>query len=166
LQAFLSHLVAGSFCWFVASSLWIYPHSLSYFNEFIGGPLNGPKHLLGSNADWGQDLIYLRSRYVERKNSKPFYLAYRSFYNPAFIGFSASRPWPEKILASEGRNENWERGDYAISVSLLFGSKVGFRGGRPGRSTQFVIDKQLLQYCVRASDFVSLGYSIRVYRFD
>jgi hypothetical protein len=45
--------------WLVASSLWIYPHSLSYFNEAIGGPLNGAEHLLGSNLDWGQDLRYL-----------------------------------------------------------------------------------------------------------
>jgi hypothetical protein len=53
-------LVAASLCWFLSSSLWIYPHSLSYFNESIGGPLNGPKHLLGSNVDWGQDLLYLK----------------------------------------------------------------------------------------------------------
>jgi len=45
--------------WLVAGSLWIYPHSLSYFNESIGGPLNGPEHLLGSNVDWGQDVLYL-----------------------------------------------------------------------------------------------------------
>jgi hypothetical protein len=56
----LSTLSGTAFlAWFVVSSLWIYPHSLSYFNESIGGPLNGPKHLLGSNIDWGQDLRYL-----------------------------------------------------------------------------------------------------------
>jgi hypothetical protein len=59
LQPFSSILVAGSFSWFMASSLWIYPHSLSYFNEAIGGPCNGPDHLLGSNLDWGQDLKYV-----------------------------------------------------------------------------------------------------------
>ncbi len=51
-------LVAASFCWFLASSLWIYPHSLSYFNESIGGPKNGGAHLVNSNIDWGQDLEY------------------------------------------------------------------------------------------------------------
>lgn len=40
-------LVAASFCWFLASSIWIFPHSLAYVNESIGGSLNGPKHLLG-----------------------------------------------------------------------------------------------------------------------
>ncbi len=47
-------------CWIVSSSVWIYPHSLSYFNEAIGGPLNGSQHLLGSNLDWGQDFIFLK----------------------------------------------------------------------------------------------------------
>ena len=44
--------------WIISSSLSIYPHSLSYFNEAIGGPLSGPKHLAGSSLDWGQDLHY------------------------------------------------------------------------------------------------------------
>ncbi len=53
-------LATISLCWLAASSLWIYPHSLSYFNESIGGPLNGPEHLLGSNVDWGQDAAYVK----------------------------------------------------------------------------------------------------------
>jgi hypothetical protein len=58
MQTFFATVVVTLCCWFVSSSLWIYPHSLSYFNESIGGPLNGPRHLLGSNVDWGQDLRY------------------------------------------------------------------------------------------------------------
>lgn len=55
----LAMLVTALGSWFIDSSLWIYPHSLSYFNESIGGPLSGPQHLLGSNVDWAQDDIYL-----------------------------------------------------------------------------------------------------------
>lgn len=40
--------------WSVVSSLSVYPHSLSYFNELVGGPRGGPAHLLDSNIDWGQ----------------------------------------------------------------------------------------------------------------
>lgn len=58
------------FCWLFASSLWVYPHSLSYFNESICGPLNGPKLLLGSNVDWGQDLIYIDARVTEKEDEK------------------------------------------------------------------------------------------------
>lgn len=57
--------IVATLCWLLASSIWIYPHSLSYFNELIGGPLNGPRHLLGSNVDWGQDFGYVQ-RWQER----------------------------------------------------------------------------------------------------
>jgi len=46
--------------WFIASSLYYYPHSMSYFNELVGGPKNGHYHLGNSNMDWGQDLLYLK----------------------------------------------------------------------------------------------------------
>ena len=36
--------------WLVFSSLRVYPHSLSYFNEFVGGPERGHEHLHGSKA--------------------------------------------------------------------------------------------------------------------
>ena len=44
----------------VVSSLSQYPHSMSYFNEIAGGIKNGPSHLLGSNANWGQSKYFLR----------------------------------------------------------------------------------------------------------
>ena len=44
----------------VGSSLAVYPHHLAYFNEFVGGPKNGWRHLLGSSVDWGQDLYFAR----------------------------------------------------------------------------------------------------------
>lgn len=45
----------------ITSSLTLFPHHLAYFNEIAGGPTNGHKHLLGSNLDWGQDLLFLRA---------------------------------------------------------------------------------------------------------
>ena len=86
-------IAAVSLIWAVGSSLVVYPHSLSYFNELAAvlptnanisylkgvhkghdtdgilsqikhlltaGPRNGPRHLLNSNIDWSQDLLYLR----------------------------------------------------------------------------------------------------------
>ena len=46
-----SVVVLSAVAWSVISSLSVYPHSLSYFNEFAGGPLGGPKVLLDSNID-------------------------------------------------------------------------------------------------------------------
>ncbi len=77
-------LVAASLCWFLASSLWIYPHSLSYFNESIGGPLNGPKHLLGSSVDWGQGLRHLS--WSRETSDAAMVLADVGYYDPNHIG--------------------------------------------------------------------------------
>lgn len=44
----------------ITSTLRVYPHQLAYFNEAVGGPENGYKHLLHSNLDWGQDLLLAR----------------------------------------------------------------------------------------------------------
>lgn len=83
MRAVFQSLVAGSFCWFLASSLWVYPHSLSYFNESIGGPLNGPEHLLGSSADWGQDLFYFKS--LSRSSTDPLSSVILSEHGPSLI---------------------------------------------------------------------------------
>lgn len=42
--------------WHIAEAGWIFPHYLSYFNQFAGGPDEGYKFLRDSNLDWGQDL--------------------------------------------------------------------------------------------------------------
>jgi hypothetical protein len=81
----LSIIVSILLAWSVMSSLSIYPHSISYFNELaaiiptpreprcpseprdssfivsiIGaGSRNGGRHLHDSNIDWGQDIFYL-----------------------------------------------------------------------------------------------------------
>ncbi len=39
----------------------ISPHYLAFFNTFSGGPENGPRYLVDSNIDWGQDLKKLRT---------------------------------------------------------------------------------------------------------
>ncbi len=44
--------------WYIASSLFIYPHYLEYFNELVG-PKNGYKYLLDSNLSWDQDNFYV-----------------------------------------------------------------------------------------------------------
>ena len=77
-------LLVGAIVWVGASSIWIYPHSLSYFNEAVGGPLGGGKHLLGSNIDWGQDLLYFK-RWQEA-TIKPSVLCSFTSYEPSDLG--------------------------------------------------------------------------------
>jgi hypothetical protein len=49
-----------------AESVSIYPHYTAFFNVFAGGPSRGPKILVDSNIDWGQDAknlsAWLRAR--------------------------------------------------------------------------------------------------------
>jgi hypothetical protein len=47
-------LAAGLALW-TASTFWIHPHYLAYFNETVGGPGQGWRWLIDSNLDWGQD---------------------------------------------------------------------------------------------------------------
>ncbi len=61
--------IALSAIWYAASSLYVFPHHLAYFNEFIGGPKNGYKYTIDSNLDWEQDLNLVKD-YV-KKSKEP-----------------------------------------------------------------------------------------------
>jgi len=69
-------LVIASLAWTAISSLSVFPHSLCYFNETIGGPRNGHYHLGNSNTDWGQDLFNIKRYYDEHPEVRPFHLGY------------------------------------------------------------------------------------------
>ena len=64
-------LILASLGWSIISSLSVYPHSLSYFNELVAGPTGGPKHLIHSNVDWGQDLLFLRNGSTKIRKQSP-----------------------------------------------------------------------------------------------
>jgi hypothetical protein len=72
--------------WSVVSSLSVYPHSLSYFNELVGGPKNGHQHLVNSNIDWGQDLLYLKAWVDEHPEARPLAVAYFGTCDPRVAG--------------------------------------------------------------------------------
>lgn len=72
--------------WMVASSLWIYPHSLSYFNESVGGPMRADAHFNASNLDWGQDLPYLRRWQQANPKKRPMWVRYTPFTPPDAVG--------------------------------------------------------------------------------
>jgi len=99
-------LVALLGLWFVASSLWIYPHSLSYFNESIGGPLNGPRHLLGSNVDWGQDLLYASTRANRTTSDEYYQIVYTCMFDPADVGISVLGDLDGSVFADDPHGGN------------------------------------------------------------
>lgn len=124
-MALLAQLTVATLAtWFIASSLWIYPHSLSYFNESIGGPLNGPEHLLGSNVDWGQDLYYMKSWCEDNRHARPLYLAYNGLFDASAVGFDFARPIDQAVITTPSTSAGFATipsGWYAVSVNHLFG---------------------------------------------
>lgn len=125
--------------WAVTSSLWIYPHSLSYFNELVGGPTGGHFHLSGrfdSHVDWGQDLLYLKRWLEAHPDARPLVLGVGPPLDPVAADIVhrrlSERPFP---------------GWCAVSVDYLHA-----RTGRYSYFQQF-------------EPVGTAGYSVHVYHF-
>ena len=56
----LKQLLIGIGGLYMLTSLLAYPTYTSYFSEIVGGSENGPKYLVDSNNDWGQDIKRLK----------------------------------------------------------------------------------------------------------
>ena len=161
-----------AFLWTLTSSLVVYPHSLSYFNEAAGGPSQGAKHLLNSNIDWGQDLLYLRRWREDRQNELnevPFHLAYCGEYAHGVLGHTDMSPWPKEYqevgIQNAGQPTNHllelRPGVYAISVNLLY----GFRAiAHDGRGVKFHLGQSILKKFRSLKPYGRAGYSILIFR--
>jgi 4-amino-4-deoxy-L-arabinose transferase-like glycosyltransferase len=95
--------------WMVGSSLYYFPHSMSYFNELIG-PNNGPKHLLGSNVDWGQNSYFLKTWYDAHPEARPIRIAY-----------TPTEPFERLGIDAEIPSGDLEPGWYVIGANELYG---------------------------------------------
>lgn len=144
------------FClgWTVVSSLWIVPHSLSYFNEIAGGPTRGHYHLINSDIDWGQDYLYLRSWVEKNPTARPLYIAYVGASQPRLDAFDfrtgrnllTGDPQPDHVILE--CTPALRPGFYAISVNLLQSGDARFH--------QFL----------ERTPIALAGYSIYIYRID
>ncbi|UCG33909.1 MAG: glycosyltransferase family 39 protein, partial [Phycisphaerales bacterium] len=116
--------------WLVASSLWIWPDYLAYFNSFVGGPGKGYRHLVDSSLDWGQDLPGLR-RWLDVElgpgwaadslgSQTPVYLSYFGADNPGYRGI-ACQMLPSRTMARQEPVREYELkgGLYCISATRL-----------------------------------------------
>lgn len=111
----------------VASTLLVYPHHFAYFNDFVGGPTNGPRVLLGSNVDWGQDLLLFESWYQSHTEARPIRVAYCGLFplsktrivsaGAPLIGDQKVSPSGELYLT---RPDRLQPGWYALSVNELY----------------------------------------------
>lgn len=76
----------------------------------VYGPKNGHAHLLDSNIDWGQDLLYLKGWLDEHREAEPLRLAYYGLYDARIVGIEYLPPPIEP-----------EPGWHALSVNKIRG---------------------------------------------
>jgi hypothetical protein len=129
---------AAAVTWSAASSLAIYPFSFSYFNELVGGPACGPRHLLGSNIDAGQDLLYLKDWLAARPDVRLDGLAICAACAATVAGMPDT---PLPPISPRGPRPGW----YALSVNHIYGPDRRYR------------------YFLRFPPVTTIGYSIYVY---
>jgi hypothetical protein len=142
----------------IASTLGTYPHTLSYFNEFVGGPLNGPAHLLDANVDWGQDLLFLRAWHHRCRKARPLHLLISETVDPrlAQIDFLPLRNHPLHFSRGElardycaARRLSW----YVMCVNEVFQqNSVRGKSGRYSQLNSYLPNDRI-------------GYSMIVYSF-
>jgi hypothetical protein len=166
-----SVVVSVLLAWFVLSSMWIYPHSLSYFNEVVGGPRNGFNHLLHSNIDWGQDLKYFQNWLSNQRDSQSLgsvYLAYFGFFDPSDVGITDVLSWPtikgQASISDEARaSAEIRSGYYVISVNLLKGYPWPSRGG-DGHTG--IINQRVLQHFANLAPMCQVGYTTFIFHVE
>ena len=144
--------VLAMVAWLGVASASIHPHYLAYFNEAIGGPRNGYRHLVDSNLDWGQDLKRLK-RFMDERGIAELALSYFGTDAPARHGI-AYRWLPSYVLANpdpEGRIAPL-KGWVAVSATNLQGV--------------YFPDPTLFEGLARREPDATIGYSIFVYRLD
>jgi hypothetical protein len=120
-----SYILKGCVCamltWSIGSSLWVYPHSLSYFNELVGGPRGGHAHLLHCNIDCGQDMFVLKDWIDQHPDARPFNFAYFGHVDPRVAGIEAAWPpeGPDRGMGADDGPPGPRPGWYAVSVTML-----------------------------------------------
>ena len=103
--------------WYGFSSLAIFPNSLSYFNEVVGGPKQGYRYLLGSNLEWGQDVLLLKRWADQHPEAHPLFVDQTSYFDIAASGLESAGQPPSPLVS----------GWYAIGVNRLYDQDEQYR---------------------------------------
>lgn len=152
--------------WAAASAVSIHPHYLSYFNEAAGGPANGQHHLLNSNIDWGQDLLFLKAWLDRHPEARPLGLAYANTVGPQLAGITEydlppRGPAGHLSPSSAGAERPGPLpGFYAVSVNFIHGAPYS---ACDGQGRWHYIGVQDYGYFQHFRPVARAGYSIFIY---
>ena len=145
-------------CWYLKSSLGIYPHYLAYFNEIVGGADSGYRYLVDSNLDWGQDLkglgIYMRKKGIDR-----IHLSYFGAADPHYYGIKYD--WmPSYYLPSDYLGEDIKVRRFKIPTSGIVAISA------TNLQNVYFSDKRFYDWLKRYEPIYKIGYSIFIYDLD
>lgn len=126
-QGWQKLLLVLALAWSAFSSLSVYPHSGSYFNELVGGPLGGPRHLVDSNLGWGQDLLLLKRWLAAHAcAAQTLNLVYFGNFDPRAAGLEFRLPprLPKdasKLAPNRNDSKRLVPGLYVVDASFVYG---------------------------------------------
>jgi hypothetical protein len=161
--------IAVLLSWAMVSSLIYFPHSLGYFNELIGGPENGYRHLAKSDSSWGQDLLFLKRWMDLHPDATPMHLAHCGPFDPrlAEIEFTTPPVGPREPSHPKTVPLNLlgpKPGYYAIDVCfLLGGDKLSCSDGKGNWYEPSTNPGYDLSYFLQFKPIAWAGYSICIY---
>lgn len=98
----------------------VYPYTLTFFNQFVGGPSNGFNYLSDSNLDWGQGLKELK-RWMDTNGVTHINLAYFGQGDPAYYGIDCTYLAGSPPFAVDLIRKPTLPGYVAISATVLSG---------------------------------------------
>jgi tetratricopeptide (TPR) repeat protein len=136
--------LAGLMAFWVGVVADAYPHTLTFFNRFVGGPGNGHKYLADSNIDWGQGLKLLK-KWMDRQSVRHVGLAYYGTADPAYYDIDYTQlPAAAPGLTLPSIAREWTKpqlpGYVAVGATVLTGVYLdpewrlfyrGLRGTKP-----------------------------------
>jgi hypothetical protein len=125
---YLKALLLALLAWVAVEAALIWPHYLAYFNQFVGGPRHGYRHLVDSSLDWGQDLPGLK-RWLEQhgyhdRQDAPVHLAYFGTGDPDYYGIRAVALRGLGVVTPQRQQYPpvaWRGGLYCVSATILQG---------------------------------------------
>jgi 4-amino-4-deoxy-L-arabinose transferase-like glycosyltransferase len=110
-------VASGALAAALVTSLWSYPHYLSYFNAFAGGSQEGYRYAATADVDIGQDLVLL-SKFLKHEGADSVQLLYFGSVDPALYGIHYEIP-----------TDGLKPGLLAVSVSLYRTEYTAFDHG-------------------------------------
>jgi len=154
-------VVAGLCLWGGISTLMATPNTLAFANQISGGRTQLHRHLLGSEFDWGQDLVALRNWSETHNIGEPIHLLYCGLNDPSVYGVRWSFPNEFASQSAKSLTPGW----YAVSPNVLY-RETGFRVfGNPQSTEEMVRSQACKEIRNRSADFV-VGAGMHVYRVE